>query len=362
MRRGRPKSALSINDEERAHLLSVVRARSLPSALTQRARIVLACEQEPSNKAVAADLGVGPHTVGKWRNRFITHRLEGLYDEVRSGRPRTIEDEAIAELLTKTLASKPRTGTHWSVRTMASETGLSKSTVHRFFQLFGLQPHRTRSFKLSSDPFFIEKLRDVVGLYLDPPDKALVLCVDEKSQIQALERTQPMLPMGFGYIEGVTHDYERHGTTTLFAALNVLDGSILAQCKPRHRHQEFLAFLRHIEANVPTKLDIHLIVDNYATHKHPKVGAWLARRPRWHLHFTPTYASWLNQVERFFALITQREIRRGSFGSVPDLVRKIDRFIQNHNAKAAPFVWTATADAILEKINRLCHRISGTEH
>jgi transposase len=195
-------------------------------------------------------------------------------------------------------------------------TGLSKSTVHRFFQIFGLQPHRTRSFKLSTDPFFIEKLRDVVGLYLDPPDKALVLCVDEKSQIQALDRTQPMLP------EGVTHDYERHGATTLFAALNVLDGSVLAPCKPRHRQQEFLAFLRHIEANVPTKLDIHLIVDNYATHKHPKVKAWLARRPRWHLHFTPTYASWLNQVERFFALITQREIRRGSFVSVPDLVAK----------------------------------------
>jgi putative transposase len=211
-----------INDEGRAQLLSIVRARRLPSALTERARIVLACEKERSNKAVAADLGVGPHTVGKWRNRFITHRLKGLYDELRSGRPRTIEDEAIAELLTKTLASKPKTGKHWRVRTMASETGLSKSTVHRFFQLFGLQPHRTRSFKLSTDPFFIEKLRDVVGLYLDLPDKALVLCVDEKSQIQALEPTQPMLP------EGVTHDYERHGTTTLFAALNVLDGSVLA--------------------------------------------------------------------------------------------------------------------------------------
>jgi putative transposase len=362
MRRGRPKSALSINDQERAQLLSMTRARSLPAALTQRARIVLACEREPSNKAVAADLGLGPHTVGKWRNRFITYRLTGLYDELRSGRPRTVEDEAVAELLTKTLASRPKASTHWSVRAMATETGLSKSTVHRFFQLFGLQPHRTRSFKLSTDPFFVEKLRDVVGLYLDPPDKALVLCVDEKSQIQALERTQPMLPMGFGYVEGVTHDYERHGTTTLFAALNVLDGSILAQCKPRHRHQEFLAFLRHLEANVPADLDIHLVVDNYATHKHPKVRAWLARRPRWHLHFTPTYASWLNQVERFFALITQRAIRRGSFLSVADLVRKIDRFIQYHNANAAPFIWTATANSILEKVARLCHRISGTEH
>jgi putative transposase len=362
MRTGRPKIALAVRDEERAQLLSIVRSRSLPAALTQRARIVLACEREPNNKAVGADLGVGAHTVGKWRNRFITDRLEGLYDELRSGRPRTVEDEAVAELVTKTLASKPKSDTHWSVRAMATETGLSKSTVHRFFQLFGLQPHRTRSFKLSTDPFFVEKLRDVVGLYLDPPDKALVLCADEKSQIQALERTQPMLPMGFGYVEGVTHDYERHGTTTLFAALNVLDGSVLAQCKPRHRHQEFLAFLRHIEANVPPKLDIHLVVDNYATHKHPKVRAWIARRPRWHLHFTPTYASWLNQVERFFALITQRAIRRGSFVSVADLVRKIDRFIQHHNAKAVPFIWTASADSILKKLARLCHRISGTEH
>jgi putative transposase len=248
------------------------------------------------------------------------------------------------------------------VRAIAQETGIARSTVHRLFQFFGLQPHRTRSFKLSTDPFFVEKLRDVVGLYLNPPDKAVVLCVDEKSQILALERTQPMLPMGFGYIEGVTHDYLRHGTTTLFAALNVLDGAVIAQCKPRHRHQEFLAFLRHIEANVPTQLDIHLVVDNYVTHKHPRVRAWIARRPRWHIHFTPTYASWLNQVERFFALITQRAIRRGSFDSTADLVTKIDRFIREHNASSAPFVWTATADVILQKLARLCQRISGTEH
>ncbi len=362
MRSGRPKANLVIADDEHTQLASMARSRSLPAALVQRARIVLACAREPSNQAAAADLGVGAHTVGKWRNRFITQRLAGLYDELRSGRPRSVADEAIAALIAKTLGTRPKAGTHWTVRAMAVETSLSKSTVHRFFQLFGLQPHRTRSFKLSTDPFFVEKLRDVVGLYLDPPDKALVLCVDEKSQVQALERTQPMLPMGFGYIEGVTHDYQRHGTTTLFAALNVLDGSVLAQCKPRHRHQEFLAFLRHIEANVPAQLDIHLVVDNYATHKHPKVRAWLARRPRWHLHFIPTYASWLNQVERFFALITRRAIRRGSFVSVADLVRKIDHFVQHHNARTAPFVWTATADAILEKLARLCHRISGTQH
>jgi putative transposase len=245
---------------------------------------------------------------------------------------------------------------------MAGETGLSKSTVHRLFQLFGLQPHRSRSFKLYTDPFFVEKLRDIVGLYLDPPDKALVLCVDEKSQVQALERTQPMLPMGLGYLEGLTHDYKRHGTTTLFAALNLLDGSVLAQCKARHRHQEFLAFLRHIEANVPAELDLHLVLDNYATHEHPKVRAWLARRPRWHVHYTPTHASWLNQVERFFALITQRAIRRDSFVSVADLVRKIDRFVQSYNATARPFVWTATPESILQKLSRLCQRISGTAH
>jgi len=287
MRTGRPKAMLTMSGDERAHLLAMARSRSMPAGLTLRAKIVLACEREPSNAAVAQRLGVVPQTIGKWRNRFIADRIEGLYDEARTGRPRTVEDEAVAELISKALARKPKAATHWSVRAIAKETGIAKSTVHRLFQLFGLHPHRSRSFKLSTDPFFVEKLRDVVGLYLNPPDKAVVLCVDEKSQIQALERTQPMLPMGFGYIEGVTHDYHRHGTTTLFAALNLLDGEVIAQCKPRHRHQEFLAFLRHIEANVPVQLDIHLVVDNYATHKHPKVRAWLARRPRWHIHSRP---------------------------------------------------------------------------
>src|SRR3954447_7110574 len=360
---GRPKAELMLTQTEQAQLQSIARSRSLPGALSLRAKFVLACAAGEPNSSVATRFGTTNATVGKWRARFLERRISGLYDELRAGKPRSIDDERIAELINKTLHTKPASGaTHWSVRSIAAETGISGTSVHRYFKLFGLQPHRSESFKLSTDAFFIEKLRDVVGLYLNPPQNALVLCVDEKSQVQALERTQPMLPMGFGYVEGVTHDYKRHGTTTLFAALNLLDGSVLAQCKPRHRHQEFLSFLRHIEANVPAELDLHVVVDNYATHKHPKVRAWLAQRPRWHLHFTPTYASWLNQVERFFALATQRAIRRGSYASVADLVRKIDHFINDYNVRAQPFVWTATADAILEKLARLCHRISGTTH
>jgi putative transposase len=239
---------------------------------------------------------------------------------------------------------------------------LSTTTVHRYLTLFGLQPHRTRSFKLSTDPFFIEKVRDVVGLYLNPPEHALVLCVDEKSQVQALERTQPVLPMGFGYVEGITHDYVRHGTTTLFAALDIANGSVLTQCKPQPRHQEFLSFLRHIEANIPPELDVHMICDNYATHKHPRVRSWLARRPRFHLHFTPTYSSWLNQVERWFALITNQSIRRGSFQSVSDLKRQINTFVDIYNQHPKPFKWAATADSILAKLERLCKVINGTQH
>jgi putative transposase len=265
--------------------------------------------------------------------------------------------------LQATLHTKPTDGsTHWSVRAVAAETKISPTSVHRYFKLLGLQSHRSETFKLSTDAFFIEKLRDVVGLYLNPPHNALVLCVDEKSQCQALERTQPMLPMGLGNVEGVTHDYVRHGTTTLFGALNVLNGAVLAECKPRHRHQEFLAFLRSIDKAVPADLDVHCIVDNYSSHKNPKVKAWLAARPRWHLHFIPTYSSWLNQVERFFALITDKAIRRGSFTSVKRLVQKIDHFVAHYNQNCKPFTWTATADSILTKLQRLCERISGTEH
>jgi putative transposase len=357
-------SKLKLTENERAELVSMARSRSLPAALALRARIVLACEQASTpTLEIAKKLGINRGTVSKWRGRYIEHRIGGLYDELRPGRPRTVDDERVAHLIATTLHTKPADGsTHWSTRLLQSATGISKSTVHRYLQTFNLKPHRVETFKLSTDPFFIEKLRDVVGLYLNPPDNALVLCVDEKSQCQALQRTQPMLPLGLGYVEGVTHDYVRHGTTTLFAALNVVNGQVLTQCRPRHRHQEFLAFLRSIDKAAPPELDIHCIADNYASHKHPKVRAWLAERPRWHMHFVPTYSSWLNQVERFFSIITTRAIRRGSFKSVKDLIGKIDRFVQNYNQSCKPFVWTATADSILEKLARLCGRISGTGH
>jgi putative transposase len=363
MAKGRPKAELVLSEAEQAQLSSIARSRSVPAALGVRARIVLRCAGGHTNKVVAERFEVTQATVGKWRRRFLKDRLRGLYDELRPGRPRSIDDERIAALISTMLKRKPKDGsTHWSTRTAAAESGISKSSVHRYLNVFGLKPHRTESFKLSTDAFFIEKLRDVVGLYLNPPENALVLCVDEKSQCQALERTQPMLPMGFGYVEGVTHDYKRHGTTTLFAALDVLNGTVLTECKPRHRHQEFLAFLRRIEAAVPADLDVHLIVDNYSTHKHAKVKAWLAKRPRWHIHFIPTYSSWLNLVERFFALITDKAIRRGSFRSVQELVGKIDHFVTRYNRHCQPFVWTASADSILAKLERLTSRISGTGH
>ena len=362
MPRGRPVAPVSLSDEEKSHLLSIARSRSLPYAVVQRAQIVLACAQGESNTTIAKRVGLSHITVGKWRRRYREQGLEGLHDELRPGRPRTHEDERVAEVINTALKVKPSDATQWSVRSMAEHTGVSKSTVQRWFDLFGVQPHRQRHFKLSNDPFFIEKVRDIVGLYLNPPDHAVVLCVDEKTQIQALDRTQPMLPMGLGYVEGVTHDYVRHGTTTLFAALDIATGEVLTQCKRRHRHQEFLAFLRHIDDSVPAHLDIHLVVDNYATHKHPKVKAWLARRERYHMHYTPTYASWINQVERWFGLITQQAIRRGSFSNVKELVNKINAYVEHYNAKASPFVWVATAESILAKIERLCSVISGTQH
>jgi putative transposase len=292
---------------------------------------------------------------------FVNSGL-GLYDEQRPGGPRSISDERIARLIKKTLDKRPKRDTHWTCRSIAQETRLSKSTVQRVWQAFAMQPHRQKHFKLSTDPFFVEKVRDIAGLYLNPPESALVLCVDEKSQIQALDRTQPILPLGLGYVEGVTHDYIRHGTTTLFAALDIASGEVLTQCKARHRHQEFLTFLRHIDANVPEDLDIHLVIDNYATHKHAKVRNWLAARPRYHVHYTPTYSSWLNQVEIWFNIITQKAIRRGTFRSVKELIEKIKLFVDHYNKNSKPFMWTATAESILAKIERLCKVISGTLH
>jgi putative transposase len=362
MCKGRPLTPLSLSSNERHILQSMTRSRSLPHALVQRAQIVLLAAEGQSNTAIAQALGLSRPTVGIWRQRYLEQRIPGLYDELRPGGPRSIDDEQIAELIHKTLKTKPENGTHWTCRSIAEETNLSKSTVQRVWKAFGLQPHRQKHFKLSSDPFFVEKVRDIVGLYLNPPDNAMVLCVDEKSQIQALDRTQPLLPLGLGYVEGVTHDYIRHGTTTLFAALDIASGEVLAQCKRRHRHQEFLQFLRHIDSNVPKDLEVYLVIDNYATHKHAKVRRWLEARPRYHVHYTPTYASWLNQVEIWFGIITQRAIRRGTFRSVTDLVANIERFVRNYNKNSRPFVWTATADSILKKVQRLCEAIAGTGH
>lgn len=359
---GRPKKPLTLDEEQRMQLVSISHSRSVPHGLVERAKIVLLAAEGMSNTKISDRLHLSKPCVGKWRQRYLDFGIQGLDEALRPGRPRTIADERVALLVRKTLRTKPKKGTHWSVRSMARETGVSLKTVHRIWQAFGLQPHRQGSFQFSTDPFFIEKVRDIIGLYLAPPDKALVLSVDEKSQIQALDRRQPMLPMGLGYVEGVTHNYVRHGTTTLFAALNIASGKVITTCKRRHRHQEYLSFLKHIDANVPPKLDIHLIVDNYATHKHPTVKRWLARHPRYHVHYTPTYASWLNQIEIWFNIITQQAIRRGTFRSVKELVAMIERYVEQYNKNPHPFVWTATADSILAKIERLCKRISDTRH
>jgi transposase len=356
------KQEIVLSELERKTLLELTRSRITPHGLVRRAEIVLASADGETSTSIACRVGVSMPTVGKWRSRFLESGLVGLYDEHRPGRPRKHDDERVAHLLQTVLESAPEHGTHWSVRGAGKATGISKSSVQRYFQAFGIQPHKTKSFKLSTDPYFVEKVRDIVGLYLNPPEHAAVLCVDEKSQIQALERTQPVLPMGLGYVEGVTHDYFRHGTTTLFAALDTANGTVLTDCKPRHRHQEFLAFLKKINKSVPAELDVHVIADNYGTHKHPKVWRWLADHPRFTMHYTPTYSSWLNQVERWFGHISEKAIRRGSFRSAKELVSKIEEFVAHYNNHARPFVWTATADSILKKVEKICKLISGTEH
>jgi transposase len=345
-----------LEDAERGELTALTRKHGAPQALAERARIVLAAADGLNNKEIAAKVGLCTATVGTWRNRFAASRMEGLYDEPRPGAPREIGDNEIASLIRKTLETRPKGATHWSLRSMAREVGHSPSTIHRIWHAFGLQPHRSETFKLSSDPLFVEKVRDIVGLYLSPPERAIVLCVDEKSQVQALDRTQPLLPMRPGQVERRTHDYKRNGTTSLFAALDVKAGTIIGKCLARHRTQDFRKFLDEVERNVPADLDIHVIMDNYGTHKTQLIRNWFAKRPRWHVHFTPTSASWLNQVERFFALLTERAIRRGVFNSVRDLEAAIMAYVEATNADPKPFRWTKSADDILASIKRFCLR------
>jgi transposase len=362
MRTGRPIAPLTITADERELLERWTRRATTAQALAQRARVILGGAAGKSNTRLAHELRLTKQTVGKWRTRFLTERLDGLLDEPRPGAPRTVTDADVEAVLTRTLETKPADATHWSTRAMAQACGLSRNTVHRIWRAFALQPHRTETFKLSKDPLFIEKVRDIVGLYLNPPDRALVLCVDEKSQIQALDRTQPLLPMRPGQVERRSHDYVRHGTTSLFAALDAQSGRIIGQLHRRHRAIEFRKFLDTIDAAVPTELAVHLILDNYGTHKTPMIHRWLARRPRFHLHFTPTSSSWLNLVERWFGLLTDKQIKRGAHRSTRTLEAAILEYIALHNTAPKPFVWTKTADEILASVARFCHRISGTGH
>ena len=359
---GRPKAEVTVTEAERDTLESWARRPKTAQALALRARIVLRCVSGATNTAVAQQLHVSQQMVCKWRARFVERRLDGLLDEPRPGAPRKHGDTAVERVITKTLESTPRDATHWSTRSMAKASGMSHSTVSRIWQAFGLQPHRSETFKLSKDPLFIDKVRDIVGLYLHPPARALVLSVDEKSQVQALDRSQPLLPMRPGQVERRTHDYVRHGTTSLFAALDVKSGKVIGECHRRHRATEFRKFLDTIERNVPPALDVHLILDNYGTHKTAAIQRWLAKRPRFHVHFTPTSASWLNLVERWFALLTEKQLRRGVHRSTRELEAAIMRYLEETNKHPKPFIWTKTADQILESLVRFCQRTSETGH
>lgn len=348
-----PAPGLAVSDADRKELLSLSRQRSIPRGILLRVNIVLGAAEGRANHRLARELSTTVTTVLLWRNRYVTEGLTGLlFDRPRSGRPKQISVTKEAAIVQATMRTTPADATHWSVRAMAARQKVSPATVVRIWKRHKLQPHRVESFKFSNDPDFAPKVRDIVGLYMNPPDNAIVLSVDEKSQIQALDRTQPILPLRPGLPERQTHDYQRHGTTTLFAALNVLEGTVIGQCQPRHRHQEFLQFLNRIEQSVEAELDIHLVLDNYGTHKHPQVKKWLAARPRYHVHFTPTSSSWLNQVERWFAEITRKRIRRGTFRSVRDLVKAIEDYIRLYNGDARPFQWVASASRIIRKVNR----------
>lgn len=362
MRTGRPTAPLTLTMTERETLQQWTRRPKTAQALAQRARIMLTCAEGKTNLVVARAIRVAPQTVCKWRQRFVTHRLDGLLDEPRPGAPRRVMDTAVEHIVTQTLETTPPHATHWSTRAMAQQSGVSRSPVQRIWRAFGLQPHRTEAFKLSADPLFVEKVRDIVGLSLHPPDKALVLCGDEKAQIHALDRTRPLLPMRPGQVERRTHDYHRHGTTSLFAALEVTTGRIIGPLHHRHRAREFRQFLDAIEATVPAQLDVHLILDNYGTHKTALIRRWLLKRPRFPLHFTPPSASWINLVERGFALLTERQLRRGVPPSVRALKTAIQAYIAHTNAHPQPFVWTKTADEILASVARFCQRTSETGH
>lgn len=359
---GRSPVAIELSEEEEAELKGWRRRRNTTTGLHFRAGIVLDCARGYSGDEIAERHQTSQQTVTKWRRRFARDRFAGLSDAPRSGQPRRHDDDRVQEVLEATLNRRPKNATHWSVRRLSEELGIARDFVHRVWRAFGLKPHLSKSFKLSNDPHFVEKVRDVVGLYLNPPDKALVLCVDEKSQIQALDRSQPSLPMNYGLPETRTHDYRRYGTTTLFAALDLATGEIIGKLKRRHRSAEFISFLRHIDASVPNDLDIHMILDNYGTHKTPKVKNWLMRHPRFHCHFTPTYSSWLNLVERFFATLTEQQLRRGTHRSVPALEKAIRDYLQIYNEDPNPFRWTKSADEIIQSVNSVIKRINRTGH
>lgn len=361
-KRGRPKKRKLTLSAEQLDLLHNHASQRKDRNLSFRSKIILKCHEGMTYARVASALKTTGFTVGFWRKRFIEGGVDALYDEPRPGAPRQVGDEVVAEVIRTTLESKPKGATHWSTRSMAKKMGLSQTMVSRIWRAFALQPHRAESFQLSTDPFFIEKVRDVVGLYMSPPVNAVVLSVDEKSQIQALNRTQPVLPMRLGRCEGHTHEYERNGTTSLFAALDVATGNVLGKCYRRHRSVEFKKFLHHIDQQVDPQLEVHLIIDNYSTHKTQLIKKWLLSHPRFHLHFIPTHSSWLNQIERWFALLTEKQLKRGSFHSVKELERAIMEFTQAHNEDPKPFVWTKSADQILQKVKRFAeetHTIHG---
>lgn len=362
MKKGRPREEVVLTDEERSSLEGMLRKHTIGQAIALRAKIVLLCSNGLSDIQVAKETGVSHATAGKWRKRFIAAGVAGLADAPRSGTPRTITDEMVEDVIKRTLETRPKNATHWSTRSMARQCGMSQGTISRIWHAFGLKPHLHETFKLSADPLFTEKLKDVVGLYMSPPENAVVYCVDEKSQIQALDRTWPILPMRPCFPERRTHDYKRHGTTTLFAALETATGKLLGHCYQRHRSLEFKKFLNIINRNVPKGLSVHLVLDNYSTHKTKQIREWLIRHPRFHLHFTPTSASWLNLVERWFAELTNKQIKRGSHRSVEELENAIKNYIEQNNQHPKPFVWVKTAEQIIESIGRFCKTISDSGH